>query len=43
MDMVCIGPNFDELDLVPTLNIETHFFENAINMVIKDYSPILTR
>lgn len=43
MDMVSISPNFDELDLVAALNIETHIFENAINMFIKDYSPVLSR
>ena len=43
MDMVSIGPNFDEPDLVPALNIETHFFENAINIVIEDNSPVFCR
>ena len=43
MNMVSIGPYFYELDLVPLLDIKTNIFENAINIFIKDYSPVFGR
>jgi hypothetical protein len=40
MNMVSIGPYFKELDLVPLLDILANIFENAINVFVKDYSPV---